>query len=400
MSCESNVREETVLVSPRRVSDDEVRRKGDEVFETREMLFQATTVEELPKDMKKLCRASRIADSAFEKDFVILLNVLHFITKKVFADHPKSANPIEMKARSASLNNSSSQDQIILSTENTKEIFKKSLKKSGKGGFGTVYIGKEAASGTKYAIKKMKHTTPYQKIDNINEVKYMKMCMGHHNIVNFKSAYEVKDECWIVMEFLEGGTLTETKRGHEFGEEEIAFVAKELLRAICHIHSLGLVHRDVKSENIMLSILGDVKLIDFGLCAETSHIKKPSMVGSPYWMPPEMLCRKKHSYPVDIWSFGISILELANKNAPNSGDKLRAMFTVATEGIKKPFEEPNRWSSNFKDFIGKCLEYDPLKRGTATELLKHPFLEQAANTRKVMRKILSEIFLQRAIGLM
>jgi len=282
--------------------------------------------------------------------------------------------------------------------QNPKELFK-SLKKTGKGGFGTVFAAKSIKDSKKVAIKRMKHVTLKEKLDNYNEVKYLRMCTPHPNIVSLIQCYEYKEECWMVMEFLEGGTLTEARRGHEFAENEIAFVARELLKALHHIHSQSLVHRDVKSENIMMSIMGDIKLIDFGLCTEVNQIK-PSMVGSPYWMPPEMLNRKMHSYPTDVWSFGISILELANKNPPNAQNKIKVMFEHATVGKPHPFEEPEKWSPDFKDFITKTLEKDPAKRATVAQLLKHPFLEQAANTRKVMRKILSEIFLQKAIGIM
>lgn len=131
-------------------------------------------------------------------------------------------------------------------------------------------------------------------------------------------------------------------------------------------------------------------------------------------MPPEMINRRKHSYPADVWSFGVSLLELCNRTPPNAQNKIKAMFTVATAGIPEPLEEPKKWSADFHDFIGNCLAFKPSKRGTPKELLKvnightferinwnqHPFIKQAANTRKGMRKILSEVFLQRAIGLM
>jgi p21-activated kinase 1 len=95
--------------------------------------------------------------------------------------------------------------------------------------------------------------------------------------------YEWKDECWVVMEFLEGGTLTEARKSHNFEEKEIAYIAKELLKGLVYLHSLGIVHRDLKSENIMMSVLGDIKLIDFGLAIDANKIR-PTMVGSPYWL--------------------------------------------------------------------------------------------------------------------
>jgi len=477
----------------------------------REMKFQATRVEELPKDLKKIARSSRIPDEILDKDFEILLNILHFVTKKVFVTHttekersaakelqkitdkkttmsdppPKSsgiespkpgakqpketketkertslppnteqsttaqpttqqAQPTQQDNHDNNNNTSNNESQktepevkdskteakpaetkpgeakaiekavsrqsrnlsaslqwdphsFVVTNKNPKDLFK-SLKKSGKGGFGTVFAAKRITDGKKVAIKRMGHATAKEKMDNYSEARYTKMC-DHANIVKILEAYEWKEEFWLVLEFLEGGTLTEARRGHDFEEKEIAYVARELLKGLAYLHSINLVHRDVKSENIMMSIMGDIKLIDFGLCSDVSLIR-PSMVGSPYWMPPEMLQRNPHSFPCDIWSFGISILELANKNPPNAQNKIKVMFTTATQGCPHPFDEPERWSDKFKDFTSRCLVKDPAKRATAQELLKHPFLEQAADTRKVMQKILSEIFLQKAIGLM
>jgi len=447
---------------------------------SRKMLFVATRVEELPKDLKKLVRETKVPDAVYDKDFKVLLNILHFVTKKVFEDTTQgnignnrdSNNSDKMEDKnsrkflqkslpvstlnssdlispsplpcistleesknsqittevldrkrtmtvsgpsknikpsflsrlfSSTKNSSYSLDTVapkdtVFTYQNPKQLFK-GLRKSGKGGFGTVFTAKFIKTGKKVAVKRMSHSTPKEKLDNYKEVKFLKMCNGNDNIVNFIDCYEYKDECWMVLEFLEGGTLTEARRGHDFAENEIAYVARELLKALDHVHNLNLVHRDVKSENIMMSVMGDIKLIDFGLCAEASKLKI-SMVGSPYWMPPEMLNRKPHSFPADIWSFGISLLELANIEPPNSQHKVKVMFYHAIQGEPNPFEQPERWSNQFKDFIAKCLDMDPKKRNTAKQLLSHPFLEQASNTRNVMRKILSEVFLQKAIGLL
>lgn len=112
-----------------------------------------------------------------------------------------------------------------------------------------------------------------------------------------------------------------------------------------------------------------------------------------------MICRYRYSYPVDIWSFGISLLELANKHPPWMENKVKVMFEAATLGRPNPLENPQLWSNHFQEFMAKCLQKDPFKRETATELLQHPFLNQAVDTKKMMQKILSEVFLQKALGL-
>jgi serine/threonine-protein kinase 24/25/MST4 len=110
-------------------------------------------------------------------------------------------------------------------------------------------------------------------------------------------------------------------------------------------------------------------LVDFGLCCHESKLRV-TMLGSPYWMPPEMIRRQPHGYPTDVWSFGISLLELCNPHSPSCHSKLKAMFLVGTQGVPEPLEEPKRWSLVFKEFIKSCLEFDPAKRPSVDSLLK------------------------------
>jgi len=199
---------------------------------------------------------------------------------------------------------------------------------------------------------------------------------------------------------MEGGTLTEALKGFNFEEKHIAFAAKEMLKGMRYLHGRNLVHRDLKSGNIMMTTQGDVKLIDFGLCVDLAEDEQPEhMVGSPFWMPPEMIQRRPYGPAVDIWSFAICLLELANGQPPNRKSALKAMFVAGTTGYEQPFNKPDHWSSPFKDFISKCLEMDPQDRATADDLLRHTFLDKA-DTKKGMKKILSHIFLQNTIDMM
>jgi serine/threonine protein kinase len=149
------------------------------------------------------------------------------------------------------------------------------------------------------AIKKLPHVTDKDKRNNYSEIAFLMTC-EHPNIVKFLSAYEVKEEVWIVMEFLEGGTLNEAVKVHQFSEKHIAYVAREMLKGLKYLHAQGFVHRDLKSANVMMSIDGDIKLIDFGLCADVSEGERVQMLGSPFWMPPEMIHRKPHGCAVSL----------------------------------------------------------------------------------------------------
>jgi len=219
------------------------------------------------------------------------------------------------------------------------------------------------------------------------------------------------------MEYMEGGTLTEATAGHSFNEPQIAFVAKELLQALVllprssplnrraltqvsaqrYLHENRLAHRDLKSGNIMMTIKGQIKLIDFGLCVDLSAGPRTEMVGSPFWMAPEMIARQPHSTPVDIWSFAISLLELANKNPPHRNSSFKCMFTFGTVGCPEPLNEPERWSRNFQDFLRQCLTFDQAQRPTTQQLLEHPFLGISTN-QKQMAQIIQHIFMHNALS--
>merc|ERR1712100_446053 len=161
------------------------------------------------------------------------------------------------------------------------------------------------------AVKRMTHKNAKEKRRNLKEVGVLLFC-DHPNIVRYYKSFIRGEDIWLVMEFMEGGTLTEAAKAHKFKEKEIAYVARESLKALSYLHQHNLVHRDLKSSNIMMTITGEIKLIDFGLAADVRVCLKGKMAGSPYWMPPEMVWRRKHGPPIDIWSLGICILELAN----------------------------------------------------------------------------------------
>jgi len=197
---------------------------------------------------------------------------------------------------------------------------------------------------------------------------------------------------WCIMEFLEGGTLDIAVKNFTFTERQVAYVAREMLQGIKYLHSENLAHRDLKSANVMMSIKGDVKIIDFGLCVDVSNGYKHSMVGSPFWMPPEMIQRKPHDCKVDIWSLGICLVEIANGHPPHHKSSFKAMFTVGTEGYPEPLEKPKAWSQGFRDFLTLILQMEPSKRPSATDLLAHKWLECSENA-KSMQQIISGIFM-------
>eukprot|EP01111_Echinosteliopsis_oligospora_P004295 TRINITY_DN1686_c1_g1_i4.p1 TRINITY_DN1686_c1_g1~~TRINITY_DN1686_c1_g1_i4.p1 ORF type:complete len:767 (+),score=235.94 TRINITY_DN1686_c1_g1_i4:238-2538(+) len=280
----------------------------------------------------------------------------------------------------------------LISPGDVKKLYK-SLQQAGRGGFGSVFVAKSSLDKCDVAVKKLPHTTKKTKRTNFNEIGFLNT-FKHPNIVRYYRSHLLDDELWLVMEYMQGGTLAESVERYSFVESSVAYVAREVLKALEYLHNLNFVHRDLKSANIMLTVEGRIKLIDFGLCVDQSQRKLCHMAGSPFWMPPEMILGLEHGSPADIWSFAICLLELINGEPPNRKSPVKAMFVAATEGISVKNE---KYSPEFKDFLSRCLQIDQTKRAPASELLKHEFLKKA-DTQETMKKILAQIFISNAIN--
>ncbi|EGC35711.1 hypothetical protein DICPUDRAFT_151903 [Dictyostelium purpureum] len=278
----------------------------------------------------------------------------------------------------------------LIDTERDVKKLYKNLKQIGSGGFGSVFLAKSTVDKCEIAIKKIAHVSAKAQRTNLNEIGFLNFCK-HPNIVSYLRSHLVDDQIWIAMEYMQGGTLTEAAHGHSFNESCIAYVARGMLEGLQYLHQHNTVHRDIKSGNIMMTIEGKIKIVDFGLCVDANERKLVHMAGSPFWMSPEMIRGEGYSCPTDIWSFAICLLELANGEPPHRKSSLTAMFTTATEGCAG-LDRPERWTPSFTDFLNMCLQMDPTKRATATELLKHPWLQLSENP-ETMKKILAQIFI-------
>jgi len=263
-------------------------------------------------------------------------------------------------------------------------------KQLGDGTYGSVLKAINKSSGEVVAIKKMKLNTSNIK-DITTEISIMKTSTLP-NIVSYIDSYTVEDKLWVVMEFMGNGCLTELLNQYEvvrLTERQIATICRDTLRGLQYIHNLNRIHRDIKSDNILLGGNGEVKLADFGYAAQLTaqRIVRTTVVGTPYWMSPELIHGNNYDTKVDIWSLGIMCMEMAEGEPPYIElTPLRALFMITTRGIP-PLKEPQLWSAEFKHFLAQCLQTSPSERPSATALLNHQFLQKAGSSSELLGPI-------------
>ncbi|KAL8211975.1 UNVERIFIED_CONTAM: serine/threonine protein kinase, STE, PAK/STE20 [Gekko kuhli] len=250
--------------------------------------------------------------------------------------------------------------------------------KIGEGSTGIVCIATVKSSGKLVAVKKMDLRKQQRRELLFNEVVIMRDYQ-HENVVEMYNSYLVGDELWVVMEFLEGGALTDIVTHTRMNEEQIAAVCLSVLKALAVLHAQGVIHRDIKSDSILLTHDGRVKLSDFGFCAQVNKEvpRRKSLVGTPYWMAPELISRLPYGPEVDIWSLGVMVIEMVDGEPPYFNEPPLKAMKMIRDNLPPKLKNAHKVSPFLKGFLDRLLVRDPAQRATATELLKHPFLGKA-----------------------
>jgi serine/threonine protein kinase len=267
----------------------------------------------------------------------------------------------------------------------------------GQGANAEVFSGFSIKTGAKVAIKKLRWD-PSKSQSLINEIQIMKSSV-HTNVIKCTDCFLCEGELWVIMEYIDFGCLTDVldqyPKGLQLTEAQIAFLCSHTLRALEYIHNQGIIHRDVKTDNILLGMDGRVKLADFGSAARLTPTRpsRKTVIGSPYWMAPELIRGEEYSQKVDIFSLGCTIQELAVGEPPFSEyPPLKTLFLLATSDVPPLKNEDQKWTPIFMDFANKCVKKDPANRPSASDLLAHPFLGLACTQEEfteVIKKAIS-----------
>eukprot|EP01083_Nonionella_stella_P167076 560590_1 len=272
------------------------------------------------------------------------------------------------------------------STTDPEDIFD-IIQPLGEGAFGMVYKALDKRDGELVAIKIMPVEVESGSMEK--EIQLLRSCKSHY-IVNFRGSYKKDFNIWIVMEYCGAGSVLDIMRatGDNLTEHQIKMVMRESLNGLEYIHSKNIVHRDIKACNVLLDDRGACKLADLGVSKDTTQYgPAQTTVGTPYWMAPEILAKGAYNVKADIWSLGITAIEMATGKPPHS-DKppLQVIYLIPKAPPPNLPEDEDHWSDQFRDFVSCCCIKDPNKRPSATELLQHPWI-QSGNDMSILQRL-------------
>ncbi|KAL7717046.1 Protein kinase [Entamoeba marina] len=323
-------------------------------------------IEEIKKDKEQGDALNDVLKFQLKSEPQILEKVTG---QKVEDDH--SSEIIEFEAPEEELPEKESDLALEdLVDEGLPQMYYDNFSKIGEGAAGEVFMARSKKNDSEVALKKCIITSKNEK-SLLNEIEIMRNCK-QPNIVAFFGSYLEDGYVWVVMEYMDSGCLTEILTQYENGlrmnEQQMAYVLREVMKGLLYLHNRHKIHRDIKSDNILISSDGSVKIGDFGYAAQltSQRNKRNSIVGTPYWMAPEVIRNKLYDAKADIWSIGIMMMEMTEGDPPYMElPPLRALFLITTKGIPPLKKEKS------------CLMKDPSLRPTSEQVLESEFVAMA-----------------------
>jgi serine/threonine protein kinase len=247
------------------------------------------------------------------------------------------------------------------------------------------------------AIKKFNITEETEIKELENEIQIMSICI-HPNLTEYIESYMwggkgLSTKVWVIMEAMGHGALNGLIEKHWrtwYGQDHrqleacIAYILRETLKGLAFLHAHFRIHRDIKSDNILMGAGGTVKIADFGFSVQLTQESqaRSSVLGTPYWMAPEVIRERPYGTKVDIWSAGVVLRECTQKDPPYFTETVfRAMYLISTKGVTALDKKPDgtKWSKELVSLDNQCLRFEQKDRPSAEDALKHPFLAKACD---------------------
>lgn len=347
-----------------------------------------TGFEGLPREWEIMLKHSGIPRQDILSNPQELLDVLQFShdtlhnPEKVKKHHLQQSNmPVSEVAQ---LDDAVGQWDSKFEVGNPLETYE-NVVKIGEGSSGHVYSAFDPVRKVRVAIKNVAPKNEDEFVLYKFEIAVMSSTF-HDNLIKCYASYKLHEQIYIVMELADAGSLTDVlyflnDRNMHLNEPEIAYICREVLQGLVSLHEIRRIHRDIKSDNTLITRSGEIKLADFGFAAQLTEkdAKRNTVIGTPFWMAPEVCRGLDYDCKVDVWSTGVLAIECAEGAPPLLHEtQMKAMFIIATKG-PPTLKRQDEWTDEFSDFIRLCTIIDPSKRATAKEMLQHPFLRRAAS---------------------
>lgn len=325
----------------------------------------------LPKEWEELLLASGITQEDMQEHPEEIVDVLRF-----HFEGPKPTIPSKDVLKGEMM------EKWTISVQDPNKLFRKE-KKLGAGAGGVVYKVTDLRTGDIKAVK----ISPKEELTFIKQEIALQAMSEHANIVQYEETIAYKESVWISMEFIDGGNLYDLigKDVPKWQESMMAYVCQQSLIALAFMHRKFLMHRDIKSDNILVGRNGVVKLADFGFAAGLTReeSKRKSRVGTPYWMAPEVIQQRDYDAKIDVWSLGITAFEMAEHDPPFfEDDPMRALYRIVSQEEGPKLAKPKEWSETYNQFLAICLKKDPAERGDSEDLLMNNDFIKLAGTRQ------------------